>query len=132
MAAPQLKAFFSNNFLELGRYHGSNHKTQEALEQGKAMVVSWFQNAVAAIIDEKQAKVDSLRNVELQTEGVCSTASEQLRLACRRLERDIATLQNQSELATYVKGWVLAPVNEYKIGFGKGILDAIEAELLSL
>lgn len=132
MAAPQLKVFFANNFLGIGRHNGSNYKTQEALEQGKAMVVARFQNAVAAVIDQKQAKVDSLRNVELQTEGVCSTASGQLRLACRRLERDIATLQNQIELATQGKGWVLASLNEYQIGFGKGMREAIEAELLGL
>jgi hypothetical protein len=132
MAAPELLAFFANNFFGLGRHNGSHYKTQDAQAQGKAALVSQFQNAVAAVIGQKQAKVDGLRNMELQTEGVCHTATAQLGLACTRLERDMATLQNQMDLATEGKGWVLAALNEYQIGFGKGMREAIDAEVLGL
>ena len=99
---------------------------------GKAALTSQFQNAVSAVIGQKQSKADGLRNMELQTAGVCSTATAQLRLACIRLERDMDTLQNQMELATEYKGWVLAALNQYQIGFGKGLREAIDAEMLGL
>ena len=132
MAAPQLSDFFANNFFGLGRHNGSHYKTQEAQTQGKASLISKFQNAVAEVIGQKQAKADGLRNMELQTEGVCNTATAQLRLACTRLERDMDTLHNQMALATEGKGWVLAALNEYQIGFGKGLREAIDAEVLGL
>lgn len=77
MAASELQAFFASNFVGLGRHNGSHYKTQDAQTQGKATLVSQFQNAVAAVISQKQAKVDGLRNMELQTEGVCNTATGQ-------------------------------------------------------
>lgn len=132
MAASELKGFFASNFFGLGRHNGAHYKTQDAQTQGKAMLVSQFQNAVAVVISQKQAKVDGLRNMELQTVGVCNTATGQLRLACTRLERDMATLQTQIDLAAQGKGWVLAALNEYQIGCVKGLREAIDAEVLGL
>lgn len=132
MAAPELQEFFGNNFFGLGRHNGAHYKTQEAQCQGKASLVSQFQNAVAVIIAQKLAKTDELRNMELQTEGVCHTVTGQLRLACTRLERDMTFLQAQIDAASQGKGWVLAALNEYQIGFGKGLREAIDAEVLGL
>lgn len=132
MVAPELSAFFSNNYFGLGRHNGSNYKTQEAQIQGKAALVSKFQNAVAKVVGQKQFKVDGLRNMELQTEGVCNTASAQLRLACIRLERDMATLQSQMELSEQGKGWVQAALTDYQNGFNQGVCVAIDAEMLGL
>jgi hypothetical protein len=132
MAAAELQAFFSRNFLGLGRHNGCYYKTQDAQTQGKASLVSQFQNAVAEVTSQKQAKVDGLLNMELQTEGVCNTATSQLRLACTRLERDMATLQTQMDLAGEGKGWVLAALNEYQIGYSKGLREAIDAEVIGL
>ena len=132
MAAAELAIFFENNFFGLGRHNGSHYKTQDAQEQGKAALISQFQNALAAVVWQKQAKVDDLRNMELQTDGQCITATAQLRFACTRMERDMFTLQGQMDLSAQGKGWVLAALNEYQIGFGKGLREAIDAELLGL
>lgn len=132
MAAPELTQFFANNFFGLGRHNGSNYRTQEALDQGKALVVSKFQNAASVVIDQIQAKADRLRNMELQTEGICGTTTAQLVKACERYDRDIGVLQAQIELAAKHQGWVLSSLNEYQIGFGKGLREAVDAELLGL
>jgi hypothetical protein len=132
MTASELQEFFASNFFGLGRHNGSHYKTQDAQTQGKATLVSEFQYAVAVVISQKQAKVDGLRNMELQIVGVCNTATGQLRLACTRLERDMATLQTQIDLAEQGKGWVLAALNEYQIGYSKGLREAIDAEVLGL
>lgn len=130
MDTPELKAFFSENFFGLGRHNGSTYRTQEALAQGKQGMVSRFQNTVAALIEQRQAKIDRLRNMQLQTEGVCVTTTAQLDLACRRIERDMAVLREQIAQAEIGKGWVLEALNRYQIGFGKGLREAIEFELL--
>ena len=130
MDTPELKAFFAENFFGLGRHNGSLFRTQEALEQGKQGMVSRFQNTVAALIEQRQAKIDRLRNMQLQTEGVCVTTTAQLELARTRLERDMAVLRGQIDQAENGKGWVLEALNRYQIGFGKGLREAIDFELL--
>jgi hypothetical protein len=57
----ELKAFFAENFFGLGRHNGSTYRTQEALAQGKQGMVSRFQNTVATLIEQRQAKIDRLR-----------------------------------------------------------------------
>ena len=126
----ELKAFFAENFFGLGRHNGSTYRTQEALAQGKQGMVSRFQNTAATLIEQRQAKIDRLRNMQLQTEGVCATTAAQLDLAQSRLERDICVLREQIAQAENGKGWVLEALNRYQIGFGKGLREAIDFELL--
>lgn len=126
----ELKAFFAENFFGLGRHNGSTYRTQEALAQGKQAMVSRFQNTVATLIEQRQAKIDRLRNMQLQTEGVCATTAAQLDLANSRLKRDISVLREQIAHAENGKGWVLEALNRYQIGFGKGLREAIDFELL--
>lgn len=130
MDTPELKAFFAENFFGLGRHNGSTYRTQEALLQGKQGMVSRFQNTVAALIEQRQAKIDRLRNMQLQTEGVCATTTAQLDLARSRLEREMVVLRDQIAQAETCKGWVLEALNRYQIGFGKGLREAIDFELL--
>ncbi len=128
--APELQAFFSDNHFGLGRHNGAQYKTNDALELGRQTLVSKFQNTLELLIAQKQAKVDALRNMALQTQGVCATVTSQLNLACQRLERDISSLHTQFELAEDGKGWVLKSLNEYQTGFGKGLREAVDMELL--
>ena len=126
----ELKAFFADNFFGLGRHNGSTYRTQEALVKGKQGMISRFQNTVATLIEQLQAKIYRLRNMQLQTEGVCPTTAAQLDLAQSRLERDISVLREQIAQAENGKGWVLEALNRYQIGFGKGLREAIDFELL--
>lgn len=128
--APQIQAFFANNHFGLGQHNGCHFKTQDALHFGKQQLISKFQNALAELTAQCQAKVDRLQNMQLQTEGVCQTTSAQLKLACNKLERDMTALREQSALADEGKGWVLKSLNEYQAGFSKGVRVAVDFELL--
>lgn len=132
MSAEEIKAFFGADYAAKGRYAGAIYKTNEAQEHGKSVLIANFQYAVDQVIDQKQAKVDGLKSMDVQTDGVSGVVTSQLRLACTRLERDIDTLVTQRDLAPEGKGWVLSALNEYQIGFGKGMRSAIDAELLGL
>lgn len=132
MCSEEIKAFFGFDYAAQGRHAGAIYKTSEALEHGKSVLIAHFQNAVSQVIDQKQAKVDGLRSMEIQTSGVSEVVTSQLRLACTRLERDIDNLVYQRDLAPEGKGWILSALNEYQIGFGKGMRAAIDAELLGL
>jgi hypothetical protein len=128
--ALELKAFFAENHFGLGRHNGSNYRTQEALELGQRALVSQFQNVLAELIERRQAKVDRLTDKTLETEGLCSITTGRLREACTRLEREMAVLREQFSNAGDRRGWVLEALNRYQIGFGKGMREAIEFELL--
>jgi hypothetical protein len=128
--APEIKVFFAGNHFGLGRHNGSNYRTQEALELGQRALVSQFQNVLAELIERRQAKADRLTDKTLETEGLCSITTGRLREACTRLAREMAVLQEQFSSAGERKGWVLEALNRYQIGFGKGMREAIEFELL--
>jgi hypothetical protein len=128
--APELKAFFAENHFGLGRHNGSNYRTQEALELGQRSLVSQFQNVLAELIERRQAKADRLTDKILETEGLCSVTTGRLREACTRLDREMSVLQEQFSSAGERKGWILEALNRYQIGFGKGMREAIEFELL--
>jgi hypothetical protein len=128
--APELKAFFAQNHFGLGRHNGANYRTQEALELGQRALVSQFQNVLAELIERRQAKADRLADKTIETEGLCSVTTGRLREACTRLDREMAVLQEQLSSAGERKGWILEALNRYQIGFGKGMREAIEFELL--
>lgn len=127
---PALQEFFAENHLGLGRHNGAQYKTAAAFELGRRNLISRFQNTLDLLISQKQAKIDLLQDMALQTKGVCQTVTSQLTLACQRIERDISVLLEQSELASDGKGWILRALNEYEIGFGKGLREAVDMELL--
>ncbi len=128
--APELKAFFAENYFGLGRHNGSNYRTQEALELGKRGVISKFHNVLAELVERKQTKSDRLQDKLLETDGFCDITTGRLRQARANLEREIGVLRAQMESASEGKGWVLEALNRYQIGFGKGLREAIEFELL--
>jgi hypothetical protein len=132
MASLPVSQFFSQNFINQGRYTGSLQKSKESLEQGMAAVIAQFQNMICVVMDEVQAKIDSLRKLEIQSDGISGPYSQQLKSVCGRLERDLAALNQQLELSGERKGWVLSALNEYRIGFERGLREAIDAELLGL
>jgi hypothetical protein len=130
LETPELKAFFAENFFGLGRHNGSFYRSQEALDQGKQGLISRFQNTLSFLVEQRQAKVDRFIDMQLQTEGVCATVTAQLGLARTRYERDMNVLREQIALADNGMGWVLEALNRYQLGFGKGVREAIDFELL--
>lgn len=129
--SPVLKSFFADNHFGLGRHNGANYKTQEALELGKHALASRFQNALAELVEQKRAKADRLHDKLIETAGLCDITTARLRQAGSNLEREISLLRAQADSAGEGKGWVLEALNRYQIGFGKGLREAIEFELLA-
>jgi hypothetical protein len=131
MDAPEVKAFFEQNHFGLGRHNGAHYRTQDALAHGKQSIVALFQNTLAEQVARKQAKADKLHDKWLETQGVCATTTARLQLARDHLEREITLLQAQMASAADGKGWVLEALNRYQTGFGKGLREAVEFELLA-
>lgn len=125
-----VKAFFDQNHFGLGRHNGTNYRTIDAMEFGRCGRIAEFANAIRETIDRMQDKIDRLGSTQIEAAGVCKATSAKLALAISQLERDIAALKEQSDLAAEGKGWVLEALNRYQSGFVKGMREAVEAELI--
>ena len=103
----------------------------DALELGKRTLISKFQNTLTDLLENKQAKINKLQNQAVAIEGISESMTQQLKLACEHVEREIKVLSEQIENANVQKGWVLDALNRYQLGFIKGLNDAIEFEFLA-
>lgn len=127
-----IQNFMQTSHYGFGQHDGAHLKTHQGLEMGKNTLIARFQTLLAQISAQKQASIDSLQNMKLQTMGICVTTTEQLELGVQRLQRDIATLQSQVELAARGQGWVAKALHEYQMGYAAGLRLAVDAELLAL
>lgn len=128
---PRLKQFFEIGHFGHGRYNGTHCRTQEALETGMNTIIAEFQNVVTEVLEQKVVKAHRFEDAQIETEGVCKTTTARLRVAKTHLEREIAELRAQVELAGAGRGWVLAALNSYQQGFRLGVKSAVEFDLLT-
>lgn len=131
MNAAEISEFFSENYFALGRHNGANFRTLDALDLGKKSLISKFQNTLTGLLENKQAKINQLKNYEVEIAGISDAITQQLKLSCKNVERQIEILTEQIESANVQKGWVLEALNRYQLGFMKGLNDVIEFELLA-
>jgi hypothetical protein len=127
---PILKSFFAQNFWGFGNYDGAHYKSLQAMELGKNAITARFQNTLSAMLSRKKAQLTKLQATVIETEGVCPMTTAQLKLACQHVEANIATLEEQLDLAVQGRGWVGDALNRYQIGFTKGLRDTIPFERL--
>jgi hypothetical protein len=132
MNTPELEVFFKFNHFGSGRHQGSQYRTLEALERGLEAVVAQFQNIVAEQRGRRQAKLDRLQLARQEVASFSSPMANQLALACQQTERELVSLQEQLNLAEQRKGWVLDALNRYRLGFDRGVRDALDYELLNV
>lgn len=131
MNATEITEFFSENYFGLGRHNGANFRSLDALELGKKTLISKFQNTLTDLLENKQAQINKLKNYEVEIAGISDSMTQQLKLSCENVERQIKILAEQIESANVQKGWVLEALNRYQLGFMKGLNDAIEFEFLA-
>lgn len=131
MNAPELEAFFAVNQFGFGRHHGSHYRTLEAMERGLDALVAQFQNIVAEMAERRQAKADKLQITRHDIATLSDPMAARLELACTQLQREIAVLREQFALAEQRRGWVLDALNRYRLGFDRGVREALDFDLLN-
>jgi hypothetical protein len=127
---PELEAFFKTNQFGFGRHHGTRYRSLEALDRGLDAVVAEFQHIVAGLAERRQAKVDRLQLVSQEVATLSDAMAGQVNLALAQTQRELAALREQAQLAEQRKGWVLDALNRYRLGFDRGVRDALDFELL--
>ena len=131
MDAPEMEAFFAQNYFGLGRHNGAIFRSMEGHDLGKAELIAKFQNTAHKVMGRLESKIDRLQSESVAMEGLSAPTSKRLELACQHLSRELKRLQTQIDQSAEGKGWVLEALNRYQIGFHKGMCEAIEFELLA-
>lgn len=126
----EIKEFFDKNHFGLGRHNGATYKTNNSLELGKKNIVSEFQNILHSLLDRNKNKHNKLQLQSIETVGLCEITSSMLDFAMKTVKEDMNLLLEQISLAEEGRGWILDALNSYQIGFGKGVREAIEFELI--
>ncbi|HAC90997.1 MAG TPA: hypothetical protein DCF63_10265 [Planctomycetaceae bacterium] len=126
----EFSEFFSQNYFGFGRYSGSRFKSEEALTAELASLVARFQNIAATLIERRRVRQDQLRSEGLALGSLSPSMAQRLRLADEQMQREIDVLLEQIDLAEKRRGWVLDALNRYRLGFDRGLREALEYELL--
>jgi hypothetical protein len=126
----ELKDFFKQAHFQLGRHNGSVYRTQTSLELGKKNIISEFQNILHELNERNKVKHQKLHLKLLETVGLCDVTSTMLEFAKESVQKDMNLLYEQISFAENGRGWVLEALNAYQIGFGKGVREAIDFELI--
>jgi hypothetical protein len=129
---PELLKFFAQTYFNFGRYHGCRYRSREALTAGLNDVISAFQNILADLIERRQVLDNRIQIEILNMETVSESMTKQLHLRSEQLKTEVANLRKQSEMSEQHKGWVLAPLNEYRLGFDRGVREALAFDLLKV
>jgi len=82
-------------------------------------------------VERRVAEHFRLQDSQLETEGLDRGVERRLQLACERVEREIGVLRSEILAAAEGKGWVLQALNQYQIGFLRGVKTAVEFQLLA-
>lgn len=128
--SPELKEFFKQNHFGVGRHYGSVSRTHNSLELGKKNIVSSFQNILHELYERNKIRYQKLHLKSLETVGLCDVTESMLDFAKESAQKDMSLLSEQIELSENGRGWVLEALNSYQIGFGKGVREAIDFELI--
>lgn len=126
----ELKQFFEQNHFGLGRHNGSVYRTQNSLELGKKNIISDFQNILSELYERNRVKKQRLHLKSIETFALCDTTSSMLEYVIESTQKDMDLLSEQRRLADDCRGWVLKALNSYQIGFGKGVREAIDFDLI--
>jgi len=129
--APQLLQFFKDDHLAQGTHDGATYRSREALEQGRHGLIAGFQKLLESLVERRIAEHFRLQDSLLETEGLDRGVERRLQLACERVEREIGVLRSEILAAADGKGWVLEALNQYQIGFLRGVKTAVEFQLMA-
>lgn len=131
LEAPEVSAFFALPHFGRGRAVGASTRSLESVELGEAELVADFQNVLRLLVQRRDAKRQCLHLELAKVEGVSPAIAAELKLACKHLDDEVESLEQQIALAAESKGWVLEALNSFRAGVHRGVRDAVEFLLLS-
>jgi hypothetical protein len=118
---PDLRDFLDLDHALNGRRQGVQIGNAAAHAQGRDAMIADFQLRLQRVIAFKQAKLDMLEHMGLQTRGLGLGVAEEVDAARAHIKRDIERLDQQVEAAARGQGWIEGPLAQFALGFNEGV-----------
>lgn len=126
----ELVNFLNNQHFAMGVHNGAAYRTREALEIGKRKIINEFQNILNELLQGSQIRRERIEMYLIQTRGVCQTTTDMLIFAIASVQKDLELIQEQISKSQDGQGWVGKVLDQYEIGFNKGVNEAIDFDNL--
>lgn len=126
-----ISLYLCKDYMQKGNYDGYLYPNAELMEASIKKLRSDFRLAVDQVIDEKRSAINELKLHQINTRGISERLEEELNQKSKELENLIHELDTQKILSLENEGLIAGPVNDYRIGFFKGVEQYRQEKLLA-
>ncbi|MBA3286211.1 MAG: hypothetical protein H0U27_14300 [Nitrosopumilus sp.] len=113
--------FLSNDYMQQGYNDGYLYPSGELMEANIKKLRSDFRMAVDEVIDGKRSAINELKLHQIRTRGISERLEEELIQKLYELENLIHEMDTQKILSVENEGLIAGTLNDYRIGFIKGV-----------
>ena len=116
-----LSLFLNIDYMQRGSYDGYLYPNADLLEANIKKLRSDFRNAIDEAIDEKRSTLNELKLHQVGTKGISERLEEEMNHRIHEIENLIHELDVQKVFSVENEGLVASSLNDYRIGFVKGV-----------
>jgi hypothetical protein len=124
-------SFLDKDYMQKGYHDGYLYPNAELLEANIKKLRSDFRMAVDQLIDEKRSDINELKLHQINTKGISQRLEEELNQKVQELSNLIHEMDTQKILSVENEGWIAGVLNDYRIGFIKGVEQYRQEKLLA-
>ena len=117
----RLNLFINKDYFNQGYDMGYNTHSSDILEQMIRKLKSEFILLIDQVIDEKKSLLSELKKHMAEVDGLSDRVYKQLEQKVEDLDSSVSILTGQKSLTVEDEGWIMAPVNVFKLGFIHGL-----------
>jgi len=126
-----ISAFLCKDYMKMGFHDGYLYPNGELMEANIKKLRSDFRMAVDQVIDEKRSAINELKLHQINTRGISERLEEELSQKAQELGNLIHELDTQKILSVENEGLISGSLNDYRIGFIKGVEQYRQEKLLA-
>jgi hypothetical protein len=123
--------FLNKDYMTKGYHDGYLYPNAELMDANIKKLRSDFRMAVDHVIDDKRTAINELKLHQINTKGISERLEEELNQKVQELGNLIHELDTQKILSIENEGLISGAINDYRIGFIKGIEQYRQEKLLA-
>lgn len=116
-----ISAFLGKDYMKIGYHDGYLYPNADLMEANIKKLRSDFRMAVDQVIDEKRSVINELKLHQINTRGISERLEEELNQKAQELVNLIHELDTQKILSVENEGLIASALNDFRIGFIKGV-----------
>lgn len=116
-----LEDFLNQDYFNMGYEAGFQYHSSEVLEHTIRKFKSQYILLIDMFIDEKSSEMGALKIHKAEIEELSPKTLKQIDSKLIDLEKLISKITEQKELTVEDEGWIMVPVNIFRLGFIQGL-----------